>query len=85
MLIVLVCVMGGIGTVWGPVLGAFVMIAINEYSRAYFARFSGLNLVIYGCLVIVIVLFLPNGLISLLRRDFQNKPLKGSIRIVKDE
>jgi branched-chain amino acid transport system permease protein len=66
MLIVLVCVMGGIGTVWGPVLGAFVMTIINEYSRSLFARTSGLNLVIYGILVIIIVLFLPNGLISLL-------------------
>ncbi len=85
MLIVLVCVMGGIGTVWGPVLGAFVMIAINEYSRAYFARFSGLNLVIYGVLVILIVLFLPNGLISLLNRERKPRKLKGSMRIVKDE
>lgn len=68
MLIVLVCVMGGIGTVWGPVLGAFLMIFINEYSRSLFARVSGLNLVIYGVLVILIVLFLPNGLISLLRK-----------------
>jgi branched-chain amino acid transport system permease protein len=66
MLIVLVCVMGGIGTVWGPVLGAFVMTMISEYSRSLFVRTSGLNLVIYGVLVIVIVLFLPNGLISLL-------------------
>ncbi len=85
MLIVLGCVMGGIGTVWGPVLGAFVMIAINEYSRAYFARFSGLNLVIYGVLVIIIVLFLPNGLISLLKRDTKVKPLKGSMRVVTNE
>lgn len=81
MLIVLVCVMGGIGTVWGPVIGAFVMITINEYSRAYFARISGLNLVIYGVLVIIIVLFLPNGLISLLKRKVEPVHEKGSMRI----
>jgi branched-chain amino acid transport system permease protein len=69
MLIVLVCVMGGIGTVWGPVLGAFLMTSINEYARSYLAKFSGLNLVIYGIIVIIIVLFLPNGLISLLHKD----------------
>lgn len=67
MLIVLVCVMGGIGTVWGPVLGAFVMISINEYARSYFAKIGGLNLVVYGILVILIVLFLPKGLISLIK------------------
>lgn len=76
MLIVLVCVMGGIGTVWGPVLGAFVMISINEYARSYFARISGLNLVIYGVLVIIIVLFLPKGLISLI------KPIVNRVRFI---
>lgn len=65
MLIVLVCVMGGIGTIWGQVIGAFVMIFINEYSRSLFARFSGLNMVIYGILVVFIVLFLPKGVISI--------------------
>jgi len=69
MLIVLVCVMGGVGTVWGPVLGAFLMITINEYARSFFVQFSGLNLVIYGILVIFIVLFLPKGLISLVKKD----------------
>lgn len=65
MLIVLVSVMGGIGTVWGPVLGAFVMITINEYARSMFVQVNGLNFVVYGIMVIIIVLFLPNGLISL--------------------
>jgi branched-chain amino acid transport system permease protein len=75
MLIVLVCVMGGISTVWGPILGAFVMTMINEYARSHFAaRFMGLNLFIYGILVILIVLFLPSGLISILKK------LKDSIK-----
>ena len=69
MLIVLVAVMGGIGTVWGPVLGAFLMMHINEYARAYFVQHNGLNLVIYGVLVILVVLFLPNGLISLFNKE----------------
>ncbi len=66
MLIVLVCVMGGVGTVWGPVLGGFLLMTISEYSRSFFVQYSGLNLVIYGILVVVIVLFLPKGLISLI-------------------
>ena len=69
MLIVLVCVMGGVGTIWGPVLGAFLMMHINEYARSFFVQFSGLNLVVYGILVIVVVLFLPKGLVSLFNRD----------------
>ena len=65
MLIVLVCIMGGVGTVWGPMIGAFIMISIQEYARAAFASVSGLNLVVYGVMVIAIALFLPNGIISL--------------------
>ena len=64
-LIVLVVLMGGIGTVWGPVLGAFIMTFINQYSRALFNQAPGLNMVIYGVLVVIIILFLPNGIFSL--------------------
>ena len=73
MLIVLVVVMGGIGTIWGPVLGAFIMIFINQYARAIFNQVSGLNLFIYGVLCLVIVLFLPNGILSI----FTNEKVKG--------
>ena len=66
MLIVLVVIMGGIGTIWGPILGAFIMTFINQYSRAFFNQKPGLNLFIYGVLTLAIVLFVPNGLISLI-------------------
>lgn len=66
MMIVLVSVMGGVGTVLGPVLGAIVLTFISEYSRAFLGKFGGLDLILYGGLVIIIVLFLPGGLISLI-------------------
>ncbi|MDF2512566.1 MAG: branched-chain amino acid transporter permease [Herbinix sp.] len=68
MMICLVTVMGGIGTVIGPVIGAIVLTVISEYTRATFSSISGFDLFIYGALIIIIVLFLPNGLISLFRR-----------------
>ena len=66
MLIVLVVIMGGIGTIWGPMIGAFIMTFINQYSRALFNQMPGLNLFIYGVLTLLIVLFIPNGIISLI-------------------
>lgn len=69
MLIVLVVVMGGIGTIWGPVLGAFIMTFINQYARALFNQVAGLNLFIYGVLVVFIVLFLPKGIVSLFTEE----------------
>jgi branched-chain amino acid transport system permease protein len=76
MLIVLVCVMGGIGTVWGPVLGAFLMTFINEYSRSLFVHINGMKFVVYGVLVILIVLFLPKGLLSIRFNKFYKKERK---------
>lgn len=66
MLIVLVVIMGGLGTIWGPIIGAFIMTFINQYSRALFNQMPGLNLFIYGVLTLTIVLFVPNGIISLI-------------------
>lgn len=65
MMIVLVAVMGGIGTVMGPILGAVIITTLSEYTRAIFGKFGGFDMVLYGVLVIVIVLFLPGGLLTL--------------------
>ncbi|MDO4619309.1 MAG: branched-chain amino acid ABC transporter permease [Lachnospiraceae bacterium] len=68
MMIVLVAVMGGIGTVEGPILGAIIMQTISEYSRKYLGTFGGLDLVLYGVLVILIVLFIPGGILSIFKK-----------------
>ncbi|MCD8371215.1 MAG: branched-chain amino acid ABC transporter permease [Clostridiales bacterium] len=65
MMIVLVSVMGGIGTVTGPILGAIVIESLSEYTRSFLGTYGGLDMVLYGVLVIIIVLFLPGGLLSL--------------------
>ncbi len=65
MMIVLVSVMGGIGTVTGPILGAIIIECLSEYTRSFLGKFGGLDMVLYGGLVIIIVLFLPGGLLTL--------------------
>lgn len=72
MMIVLVVVMGGLGTVIGPMIGAVILTFISEYSRAKLGKFGGFDMVLYGILVIFIVLFLPNGVLSLIRK--KSKP-----------
>lgn len=62
-------IVGGQGTVFGPVLGAFLLTPAGEISRAYFGgKFMGLHLIIYGIVLVLAVLFLPKGLIDPLRR-----------------
>ncbi|MEO8856757.1 MAG: branched-chain amino acid ABC transporter permease [Burkholderiaceae bacterium] len=57
-------IVGGLGTLFGPVLGAFVIIPLNELSKdlAQEVSISGLKLIIYGVLLMAIVLFAPEGI-----------------------
>lgn len=67
--ILLFAIIGGLGTVWGPALGALVLAPIAEFSRAAFSDiFSGANLLIYGIVLVVVMLFFPKGLIGLMER-----------------
>ncbi len=66
-------IVGGSGTILGPILGSFLLELLGEFSRTFFtAGVAGLNVVIYGLLLIIVVLFLPRGvyptLVQLLRR-----------------
>ena len=58
-------IVGGLGTLFGPVVGSFILTPLSEISRAYFARggLEGLHLVLYGILAILVVLFMPRGII----------------------
>lgn len=56
---------GGIGTVWGPLIGTSVLMLIGEQLLIHF---SSLKLALYGAVVIATVLMFPGGLVSLLNR-----------------
>ena len=55
-------IVGGIGTLWGPLLGAVVLHLLAEATRNLFGQLPGLNMVVYGSVLVLIVLFLPRGL-----------------------
>jgi branched-chain amino acid transport system permease protein len=61
----LVPLIGGAGTMLGPLIGAVTLRALNEVSGAVTGGAPGLNLMLYGALLIVILAFLPDGLVSL--------------------
>ena len=58
-------IVGGLGTIFGPVIGSFILTPLSEISRAYFAKggLEGLHLILYGILTILVVLFMPRGII----------------------
>jgi len=63
-------IVGGAGTVLGPVLGSFILSPLAELSRHYFATggWTGVHLIVYGALLVAVVLFLPEGAWPRLRR-----------------
>jgi branched-chain amino acid transport system permease protein len=85
--IVLICIIGGIGTILGPVLGAMVLVPLSEILRnprglvqvgvlgadSAVVRFietylSNAHLLVYGVLVVVVILFAPDGVLGVVRK-----------------
>ncbi len=62
--IIVAPIVGGLGTLFGPVLGAFVVISLLELARELAARAGvlGLNILIYGILLLLVVMFAPDGI-----------------------
>lgn len=63
---VLMAIVGGRGTVAGPVIGAILIVAFDELSINYFGG-SEINLVITGALLVLMLLFFPLGIVGTLR------------------
>jgi branched-chain amino acid transport system permease protein len=64
--IVLMTILGGRGTVAGPVVGAILFVAANEFFVAYFGA-SELNIAATGALLILALLFFPDGIVGTLK------------------
>jgi branched-chain amino acid transport system permease protein len=62
---VLMAVIGGVGTILGPLLGAVVFVVLQEY---LIASYPDLYLGLYGTLLVLIILFEPLGLAGLIGR-----------------
>ncbi|MGI6181066.1 MAG: branched-chain amino acid ABC transporter permease [Agathobaculum sp.] len=61
--IALIALIGGQGTVMGPVIGSIVLVPLSEMLSARFAStMSGLNLFLYGVIMMLVVYFMPHGL-----------------------
>src|ERR671933_1057634 len=66
---IIICLIGGIGTLWGPWIGAFVLFGIQELLRLLSSSdaFLRWQAVVFSALIIVVVLLLPRGLMQFVR------------------
>jgi branched-chain amino acid transport system permease protein len=72
-MVILVVMLGGVATTWGPTVGAAIYIFLGELFRA---TLGSANVLVFGVLVCLIILFLPNGIageINVLKRVFGRK------------
>jgi branched-chain amino acid transport system permease protein len=66
-------IVGGLGTVMGPLVGTLVLLGLGEASKTFFASVAGgalpgIDLVVFGVLLIICVAFAPRGIMGLLAK-----------------
>jgi branched-chain amino acid transport system permease protein len=66
--VIIMIVLGGIGSITGAVLGATILTILPEALRGFDQQFPGLRMVIYSLLLILLMIFRPQGLLG--RREF---------------
>ena len=66
--ITIYAIVGGIGTLFGPLLGAAFLVPVAELVRTTLGQsYAGVHLVVYGAVLIAVILFAPDGFIGLVR------------------
>ncbi len=65
MQVVLAALVGGRGTVWGPILGAFLVVSLSEFTNTTLggADAGAIRLILFGGLLLAVVLLLPKGIL----------------------
>jgi len=70
--IAFIALIGGRGSIAGPILGALLLRPVSDFSRIYFgSTLPGLHLIIYGVVLIVVMIYQPRGLQEPLTRIYQ--------------
>ncbi|SDP24385.1 ATP-binding cassette domain-containing protein [Afipia sp. GAS231] len=70
-----VAMFGGVGTVWGPVIGSVILIPLGETLNAEAgSRFPGIQGVIFGLAIVCVILLAPEGLFWKIRDLLRKRP-----------
>ncbi len=79
--ILLFAIIGGLSTIWGPLVGAAVLVPVAELARKYFGQeFGAAPLLVYAGVLILTMLFMPNGFVGVaksVRRQVRRGSGKG--------
>ena len=73
-IILCIVVLGGMGSIVGVVIGAFILILLPEYLRV----FSEYRMLVFGALLVLMMVFRPGGIVSDVRRTYKFEGLQNS-------
>lgn len=62
------CIIGGVGTVFGPIIGAMIIEPISEFTNAALSNYVGMNMVVYGLILVIVIMVMPQGVIGLVQK-----------------
>lgn len=66
--IAIICIIGGRATLWGPALGALLLLPAEEVTRGLTGGMAGAPMMLYGLLLMLVMRFEPRGIYELIRR-----------------
>lgn len=73
--ILLPAIIGGAGTVLGPFVGSLLMIPLGELTKICFGGFSGVHLMVYGLVLLVVILYVPQGIVGWISNLIKHKSM----------
>ncbi|WP_209124267.1 branched-chain amino acid ABC transporter permease [Alkalihalobacillus sp. BA299] len=81
--ILLPAIIGGMGTVFGPIVGAFIIIPLGEFTSALFGDFVGVHLMAYGLILVLVILYLPEGIVGWFQNKFDSREKDNEKKVSK--
>ena len=73
----IMALVGGAGTILGPIIGAAILIPLNEILKVYIGETGSLHIAIYGVIVMIVAIFQPLGIIVYLEQILRKPVGKG--------
>lgn len=78
--LVLAALLGGRGSIWGPVLGGFLIELLDEGANRVFGN-GQVHIVIFGAIMVAVILFLPRGIVPSVQLALRRRRERGAERV----
>ena len=77
-----ITIVGGMGTLWGPVIAAAILVPLGEFLNAQFgARLPGVQDVVYGAALVISIIYIPEGIWGRIAKALRERNRKMNISV----